>query len=96
MSVDTNESTEAVGQEVVCQEMVEPPSTDRHESSQGPLMRHGDISSPTGSEYLQSDDPEVVPQPEVHGRREVNSPTKEESRCYPTRERRKPDHYGWS
>lgn len=50
MSVDTNESTEAVGQEVVRQEMVEPPSTDRHESSQGPLMRHGDMSSPTGSE----------------------------------------------
>ena len=28
-----------------------------------------------GSEDLKSDDPEVVPQPEVHGRTEVNSPT---------------------
>ena len=81
ISVDTNESTEAAGQGVVRQ-MVEPPTANSDES-----------------EDVRLDDLEVVPQPEVHGRTEGNSPPEEEAaeaRCYPTRERRKPDRYGWS
>ena len=79
ISVDTNESTEAAGQEVVHQEMVEPPTANSDES-----------------EDVKCDDPEVVLRPEVHGRTEGNSPPEAEARRYPTRERRKPDRYGWS
>ena len=82
ISVDTNESTEAAGQEVVRHEMVQPPTADSDES-----------------EDVKLDDPEIVPQSEVHQRTEGNSlPKAEEAEAkrYPTRQRRKPDRYGWS
>ena len=61
------------------------------------------VESPTAnsdeSEDVKLDDRGVLPQPVVHGRTQGDSPPEAEAaeaRRYPTRERRKPDHYGWS